>query len=193
MSQNLARRLRSLEILDDLQTLSNMGMAVDAAAGENQRLMLETYRHHARVGEFDHLRQFLDPDAFAIDVGANVGQYALKLAAECRKCVVIEPIHELAWLGDALPPNCLFYNVAAGAKEGLGTLTIPIEAGQPRYPLATLGDSYDGREGITQETPVRTLDSILAECCADERIGFIKIDVEGGETAVIQGLSLIHI
>ena len=49
MPQDLVRRLRSLEILDDLQTLSDLGMAVDTTAGENQRLMLETYRHHARV------------------------------------------------------------------------------------------------------------------------------------------------
>ena len=187
MPQDLVRRLRSLEILDDLQTLSDLGMAVDTTAGENQRLMLETYRHHARVGEFDHLRQFIDPQAIAIDVGANVGQYAIKLAAECRKCVVIEPIHELAWLEEALPPNCLFFNVAAGAGEGLERLTIPVEEGHARYPLATLGDFYDGEEAIQQETAVRPLDSILQECCPDERVGFIKIDVEGEETAVIEG------
>jgi FkbM family methyltransferase len=187
MSQDLARRLRSLEILDDLQTLSNMGMAVDTAAGENQRLKLETYRHHARVGEFDHLRQFIDPQAIAVDVGANFGQYSLKLAAGCRKCVVIEPNHDLAWLGEALPPNCLFFNAAAGAEDGVGTLTIPIEDGQPLYPLATLGDFYETEEAIQQETAVRSLDSMLDDCCPDQRVGFIKIDVEGMESAVIAG------
>jgi FkbM family methyltransferase len=187
LSQDLARRLRSLEILEDLQTLSNLGMPVDVAAGENRRLMLETYRHHARVGEFDHLRQFIDPQAISIDVGANVGQYALKLAAESHKCLVIEPIHDLTWLEEVLPPNCQFFSAAAGAEDGVGTLTIPIEEGQPRYPLATLGDFYDAGEIMQQETAVRSLDSILDECCPDERVGFIKIDVEGMESAVIEG------
>ena len=187
VAQNLARRLRSLEILDDLQKLSNLGLPVDAAASENQRLMLETYRHLARVGEFDHLRQFIDPAAISVDIGANIGQYALKLAAESRKCVVIEPIQELVWLEEALPSNCFFVNVAAGAEEGLGTMTIPVEEGQPRYPLATLGDFYNRQEVIQQETAVRTVDNILEDCCAGERVGFIKIDVEGMESAVIQG------
>ena len=101
--------------------------------------------------------------------------------------MVIEPIHELAWLEEALPPNCLFFNVAAGAGEGLERLTIPVEEGHARYPLATLGDFYDGEEAIQQETAVRPLDSILHDCCPVERVGFIKIDVEGQETAVIQG------
>lgn len=181
------RRVRSLEILDDLQTLSGMGMTVEAAADENQKLMFETYRHNARIGEFDHLRQFIDPGAISVDVGANYGQYALKLAAESRKCVVIEPIKELVWLDDALPSNCVFYNVAAGAEEGSGTLAIPVEDGQQTFALATLGDSYDGQDVVLQETPIRALDGILQECCADERVGFIKIDVEGQESAVIQG------
>jgi hypothetical protein len=69
----------------------------------------------------------------------------------------------------------------------MGTLTIPIEEGQPRYPLATLGDFYDGGKIMQQETAVRSLDSMLEECCPDERVGFIKIDVEGAEAAVIEG------
>ena len=187
MSQSLTRRIRSLEILDDLQTLSDMGMAVEAPADKNQKTMLEIYRHNARIGEFDHLRQFIDPQAISVDVGANYGQYALKLAAESRKCVVVEPILELAWLEGALPPNCFFFNGALGAEEGQGTLAIPVENGQQSFALATLGDSYEDQEVVLQQTPVRTLDSILAECCPGERVGFIKIDVEGQETAVLHG------
>jgi FkbM family methyltransferase len=187
MKQDLARRLRSLEIINNLQSLSALGFPVDAAASANQRLMLESYRYHARIGEFDHLDQFLDPQAIAIDVGANIGQYALKLAAECRKCVVIEPIQELAWLQGALPANCLFFNVAAGAGEGVGTLAIPIQEGQKQLPLATLGDSNFAQEIFEQQSHIRPLDSILHECCPDDRVGFIKIDVEGFEEAVLMG------
>ena len=181
------RRVRSLAILDDLQTLAGMGMAVETAADKNTKLMLEAYRHNARIGEFDHLRQFIDSRAISVDVGANYGQYAVKLAAESRKCVAVEPIKELAWLEHALPPNSIFYNVAAGAEVGIGTLAIPVEDGQQTFALATLGDSYSEQEVVLQETPIRTLDGILLECCADERVGFIKIDVEGQESAVIQG------
>jgi FkbM family methyltransferase len=187
MAQELARRLRSLEIIDDLQSLSSLGFPVESPVNENQRLMLETYRYQARIGEFDHLRQFLDPGAIAVDVGANNGQYALKLAAECRKCVAVEPIQELAWLAEALPRNCLFFNVAAGAAEGVGTLAIPIQEGQKQLPLASMSDVFGDAEVFEQETPIRSLDNILHECCPDERVGFIKIDVEGFEEAVLKG------
>jgi FkbM family methyltransferase len=187
VKQDLARRLRSLEIIDNLQSLSALGFPVDAGAAANQRLMLESYRYHARIGEFDHLDQFLDPQAIAVDVGANIGQYALKLTADCRKCVIIEPIRELAWLEEALPANCLFFNVAAGAGEGTGTLTIPVQEGQKQLPLATLGDVDFAKEIFEQRTRIRPLDSILDECCPDERVGFIKIDVEGFEEAVLTG------
>jgi FkbM family methyltransferase len=183
----LARRLRSLEIIDNLQSLSDLGFPVGESAAANQRLMLEAYRYHARIGEFDHLDQFLDPGAIAVDVGANIGQYALKLAAECRNCVVIEPIHELAWLEEALPSNCLFFNIAAGSGESAGKLTIPIQEGQKQLPLATLGDVEFAQDIFEQETLVRPLDRILQECCPHERVGFIKIDVEGFEGQVIRG------
>lgn len=187
MSQALLRRVRSLEILDDLQSLAEMGMQVEETADKNHNLMLDSYRYNARVGEFDHLLQFIDPAAISVDVGANYGQYAVKLAAQSRQCVVIEPIQELAWLEQTLPPNCTFYNVAAGAADGQGTLSIPVIEGEPQFALATFGDYFADQEALLQETPIRALDSLLQECCPDERVGFIKIDVEGEETAVIQG------
>ncbi len=187
MGQNLQRRLRSLEIIDDLQTLADMGMQLTPPADENSSTMVDAYRHQARLGEFDNIGQFLDPQAVSVDIGANYGQYALKLAAGTRQCVVVEPNQALAWLAGALPPNCHFYNVAAGAGPGTAVLTIPVRQELPQFGLATLGDQYAGQEMVQQETPVRALDEMLAECCPDERVGFIKIDVEGAETAVLQG------
>jgi FkbM family methyltransferase len=187
MTKDLTRRFRSLEIIDDLQSLSNLGLPVESPVDENQRLMLDTYRYYQRVGEFDHLRQFLDPQAIAVDIGANIGQYALKLAAQCRKCVVIEPVQDLAWLGEALPANCVFFNVATGKEEKIGSLTIPVAEGQEQYALATMNDLYFNEEVVQQLTPVRPLDNILNECCPEERVGFIKIDVEGNEADVLEG------
>ncbi len=187
MSQALLRRVRSLEILDDLQRLAELGMPVQKTADKNHALMLEGYRYNARIGEFDHLRQFVDPQAISVDIGANRGQYALTLAAQSSQCIVIEPIQALAWLAQTLPPNCLFFNLAAGAADGQGTLSIPLIEGRPEFALATFGSYYADQETRNQETPVRALDSLLQECCPDERVGFVKIDVEGEETAVIQG------
>lgn len=185
--QNLTRRVRSLAIIEDLQALSALGVDVESTAGGHLQWLLDSYRHNARLGEFDQLHHFVDPQAIAVDVGANRGQYALKLAAMSHKVVVIEPVAELAWLGEVLPPNCTFYNVAAAAENGRQPLTIPNRDGEPALSLATLGDYYAGEETAVQETTVRTLDSLLADCCPDERVGFIKIDVEGQETTVIAG------
>jgi FkbM family methyltransferase len=186
VSANLARRVRALSILNDLQTLAALGTAVEAPLGHTAEV-LDAYRYHARLGEFDHLAPYLVPDAVSVDVGANFGQYALKLAANCRSCIVIEPQPDLAWLGQALPPNCRFRAAAAGADRGQALLKTPYRNGEKAYGLATLGDNYDAEKRDEQPVPVMPLDDILLELCPDEQVGLIKIDVEGTEASVLSG------
>jgi FkbM family methyltransferase len=182
------RRNRELAIEQDLERLKALGVKLDDAADEETQRMYGAYRYCAMSGEFDQLPLFLKPHSASIDVGANVGQYALKLAANTRRCLVIEPAKEQAWLEEALPPNCSFVNLAAGGVDGSATLRIPVIDGDRVPGLSTLTeDALEGADYIEQPTQVRTLDGLVAEMFGDEKIGFIKIDVEGYELQVLEG------
>jgi FkbM family methyltransferase len=182
------RRIRELVIEQDLVRLKALGVELDDADDNGIQKTLGAYRYCAMSGEFDHLPLFLKPHAASIDVGANVGQYALKLAANTKRCLVIEPAKEQAWLEEVLPPNCSFVNLAAGSADGSATLRIPVIDGDRVPGLSTLTeDALEGADCIEQPTQVRTLDGLVAEMFGDEEIGFIKIDVEGYEIQVIEG------
>lgn len=181
----MLRRLRSLAVVSDLQRLGELGLDPAASADAQQAFMLDLYRANALAGQFDHLPLFVDPDKLAVDVGANAGQYALKLACLCPKVLVIEPAPELAWLEQRLPRNCVFRAVAAGDGLGTAVLRTPLRDGQPQSGRATL-TAYNGAHEA-REVSVQTVDALLDECCPGAAVGFFKIDAEGWSTAVLRG------
>ena len=121
----MQRRLRSLAVVSDLQRLGELGLDPAASADAQQAFALDLYRANALAGQFDHLPLFVDPAKLSVDVGANAGQYALKLACLCPSVLVIEPAPALAWLARLLPRTCVFRGVAAGAEGGHGRAAHP--------------------------------------------------------------------
>jgi FkbM family methyltransferase len=136
--------------------------------------------------EADHLAAMVDPARAAVDVGANVGKYAFRLARLTPTVHAFEPHLSLAKkIKRALPNNVVVYAVAASNETGRGALSFPIIAGGRSLALASLEESALDRVATPVETvtvPVSKLDDILAE-----PVGFIKIDVEGHELAVLEG------
>lgn len=127
------------------------------------------------------------PGAVALDIGANTGLYTHWLLRRARLVVAVEPIPGLGRLlarrfaaavrdGRLIVENC-----ALGNEDGSATLHVPDgrEALSALHPL----DGYANADRIT--VPVYRLDSL--ESIKALRIGFIKIDVEGFESAVIEG------
>lgn len=184
--------IRKLIIKQERLRLKSLGVNFEAMSEEAKR-SYNIYCNKSLAGEFDHISLFVERDAASIDVGTSWGQYAIKLAATTKKCLAIEPVRQLSWVGKGLPPNCIFLNAAAGELEGDATLRIPIKDGNEAHAYATLADvkSMFGKECVRQHTEVRTLDSICDEYLPGERVGFIKIDVEGFETQVIKGGKLL--
>ncbi|WP_342361966.1 FkbM family methyltransferase [Terrarubrum flagellatum] len=144
------------------------------------------HRHMRRFGR-DEIEAFvLDlivPSGHeAIDVGANWGVYARKLAPLCDRVHCFEPNPELAAiLQRTLPSNCIVEQAAASDKSGESTLFLPLDASRVVDGLASLNPP----PGMNLAAiPVRTksLDAFI-----DRPIGFIKIDVEGAEMAVLAG------
>ena len=135
------------------------------------------------------LEQRIRPGMRVIDIGANLGLYTLLLSRLVEKSgmvVAFEPDPELF---AALETNCRvnsainvkLCNLAAGARSGSMTLARSlINAGDNRMAGVASGST------LTREVAVRaaTVDEIVDGCQVD----FIKIDVQGWEGEVFEGM-----
>lgn len=131
-----------------------------------------------------------------IDVGANRGQYALRLrAAGWRGPILsIEPIAalraELAALAAGDPAWEVLPAMAVGAVDGEVTLEVSAESDMsstlPQSALLrTISPSSAIRERV--QVPQRRLDGLLAD--RPWRRMLVKVDVQGAEPAVLAGLT----
>lgn len=144
-------------------------------------------RKHLRRGdpELRLLPAVVPPNRIAIDVGANKGVYTQVLAGLCRHVHAFEPNPKMFGVlsrSGALPSNATAYPVALSDVDGKAELIIPVHKGHfsDQHPSLSPRKKTDGHGVVQVQT--RTLDSY-----GFTDVGFIKIDVEGFETAVVQG------
>lgn len=140
--------------------------------------------------ELRQLQRLLSPGDVFIDVGANVGLYALKaarLVGPTGRVLALEPgaeahghltanlaLNDFAW-AEAM-------KVAASDRAGEAVLHhVPLGNDPQAFSLIA---NDRAEEGETVET--LTLDSLIDRCGLD-RVDLIKIDVEGAEPLVIAG------
>lgn len=137
------------------------------------------------------MRRYLKPGMTMIDIGANIGHYAMVAAQAVGPggCVVaFEPEPEnFAALRANLALNGLDWaraeNLALGAAAGELTLHRD-EANRGGHSLARANVQRDAG-GTTVR--VQTLDAYATAHLSGARIGFIKIDVQGAEAQVLEG------
>ena len=135
--------------------------------------------------------RYLNPGMTMIDIGANIGHYAMvaaRVIGAAGKVVAFEPEPEnYAALAANLKLNELVRttaeNLALGAAPGALTLYRD-DANRGGHSLAAANVQ---RAGAGTQVRVTTLDAYAAEKLKGRRIGFIKIDVQGAEAQVIQG------
>lgn len=134
------------------------------------------------------------PGATVVDVGANYGYYSLllaDLAGPDGRVHAVEPNPDAAaLLSRSLALNgfsgrSVVEQVALGAAEGEATLFVP--DGEPKNAALAAGEEIE-RPGKRCLVRVRSLDEMIGP---DARIDFIKIDAEGGEEAIIDGMEHI--
>lgn len=144
-------------------------------------------RFYGRYGEVElHLLEFLcQRDKDAIDVGANDGSYVHYLRRHARRVIAFEPMPSLA---DALRAKFRhgvdIRSIALSDGAGTVELHMPVVDGVTVTGCSTVSPTasatYPDHRAI--EVPMATLDSVY-----DGQVGFIKIDVEGHEQAVLDG------
>ena len=147
--------------------------------------------------ELGMLQAMIPPGSTTVDVGANVGDFSRRLSQLSKGGLVIAvepqsmPRSVLTMAGFfKKASNILVVPVALGDTHGLTVLSVPIKAkGNIGIGLAHIGDAADfsGRFDVKKElVSLTTLDALMARIDAGP-VSFIKIDVEGGELAVLRG------
>ncbi|MBQ1088055.1 FkbM family methyltransferase [Streptomyces sp. B93] len=120
----------------------------------------------------------------AVDVGGWYGPWTRRLAGRSRRVVTVEPVPHLARLLTATtPPHVHVVQAAAADRPGTARLWLPPDD--------------TGRRGVSSlvrrdihahavEVPVVALDDLGLK-----EVGFIKIDVDGSELAVLRGATAL--
>ncbi|MFQ3534367.1 MAG: FkbM family methyltransferase [Aggregatilineales bacterium] len=154
---------------------------------------LRQRRHAVRTRAF--YRQFIRPNDLVFDVGANVGSRTAVFLALGARVLAIEPQTEcMAQLKARFGghPRAAFYLGGVSAQQGELELHLSTVNATSSFSTEWIErlKSRPGWEGhrwyATQKVPVTTLDALIAEHGLPS---FIKIDVEGYELPVLQGLS----
>lgn len=144
------------------------------------------YRVQRAIGglepEFLLLPQLVARDTVALDIGANMGVYSYALSRLANYVHAFEPqaacCEVIASWAAGRPVTV--HNVGVGSASGELVLHVPIIDGRGVGTRASFTSIEGPRTDIT--VPIITIDGLGLE-----RVGFIKIDVEGFEHDVLTG------
>ncbi len=155
------------------------------------------YRDSARTARMDKLNaQFIAPGGLAFDIGAHIGDRAGSFLRLGASVVVVEPqprVFRALRLLYGKTDNVALRCEAVGAKPG--TISLFVNSDNPTITTASpalISAARDAALWRGQEwdseicVPVTTLDHLIAAHGVPD---FIKIDVEGFEADVLDGLT----
>lgn len=142
------------------------------------------------VEERDDVRlvaSLCDTDRVSIDIGADVGEFSIAMAAASRSVIAFEPrpaqARDLVTMFEAADARVRVEAVALSAQAG--SIAMRVLADDPGRSTIEGGNQLADEDGSVVETiqvPVKRLDDLHLD-----NIGCIKVDVEGHELAVLQG------
>jgi FkbM family methyltransferase len=162
-----------------------MALASHAARFMSPRIFVPLVARQYRYfePELRHLDEFVPPDRAAVDVGVWWGPWTYLLAKRVPRVDSFEPNPDLvSALTEAMPANVHLHGVALGDIAGEAGLWIPPGGvgTEGRATLEAFRRPATGGRMVSVQT--ERLDSFQLH-----DVGFIKIDVEGHEFAVLRG------
>ena len=137
-----------------------------------------------------YLKSILKEGSTFIDIGANIGSYSLvasKLVGDNGKVFAFEPVDKIFTSLKKTISNNSIYNIDLIKKIVTNKVS--------EFNIYISDDSNSGRSTILENEEMEkfevvesiTLDKFIEEVNID-RIDFIKIDVEGAELSVLEGM-----
>lgn len=123
-----------------------------------------------------------------LDVGANIGNHALVIAEHCKSLIAFEPV---PFIFELLQRNIAtnHLNNAEAVNAGLSNEAMNRNIFIPDF--GNLGcSSLEAMDAEVTEVAIKTLigDDFLQLNHPEKQIDFIKMDVEGHESAALEGL-----
>ncbi|MCU1242674.1 MAG: hypothetical protein JWO71_3400 [Candidatus Acidoferrum typicum] len=150
------------------------------------------------IGVTETLWRLTDPGDLAIDAGANIGYTASILGRRVGpkgKVICFEPHPDVfdslqenveAWKKDSKCGSFVLYQAALGAENGSASLHTNDWFLTNRGTAWVSNNSEATPDHRIIDVPIRNLDSLVSE---DETIGVLKMDVQGSELGVLQGMT----
>ncbi|MGH3971324.1 MAG: FkbM family methyltransferase, partial [Mycobacterium sp.] len=142
------------------------------------RILQELGKSHS---EMRLVRLLCDPDRVSLDIGADVGEFAIAMLGSSRSVIAFEPrptqASSLEAMFGAVGAAVRVEAVAVSDQPGATTMRV-VESAPGLSTIDTdntLNDA-DGGRVATIEVPVVRLDDLRLS-----QVGFVKIDVEGHE------------
>lgn len=140
--------------------------------------------------EYALLDNWLRPGDWAVDIGANVGHYTLKmseLVGAQGRVLAFEPVPDTFYLLTANVQQCRYANVslinaAASDRHGTFGMQVPIEEGMRNFYRASI---------VEGNADVAVLTIPLDDLLRPGALRVVKIDVEGHERSVLEGMQAL--
>lgn len=157
------------------------------------RRQIETEQFHLADYEMAALRKLLRPGDWVLDIGANVGHYAVacsRLVGPQGRVVAFEPVPDTFAL---LCSNCMaiddrnitLFNAAASDRTASRGMSIPMYA-------TGLRRSTEAHFSGDEEThDVWVYSMAVDDLSWPSRVALVKIDTEGHEMTVLRGMTRI--
>lgn len=154
-------------------------------SGTEIYVLNEIYREHL----YDKIADFVpSPGSTVVDVGANVGMFAVHQARRGARVYAFEPNPDCfrrlskAVIANGMTARISIFNYAIGATIGIGALQIP----NNRTVLGSVIPCDAGTMAPAAAVSITSLDHMLP-ALGVLKVDLLKIDTEGFEIEVLQG------
>lgn len=162
--------------------------------GLSKELVEHGTREQASV---DYVKKIVKSNWTIIDIGANLGYYALLEARLGGFVHAVEPIkRSFETLNKSIEvngyKNIKAYHLAIGDQDGIKDIAVSCRKNwSTMVDMKTVTDKYKGQfagfsKGITEKVETQTLDSFV-KINKIGQIHFVRMDVEGYEVEIIKG------
>jgi len=139
--------------------------------------------------EYNMLHNVISPGDWVFDIGANVGYYTKRfsdIVGPCGRVIAFEPVPTTFSLLSAnvqlfTHSNVSLINLAVSNKMDIVSMSMPkFSTGLINYCEANISSAAD--------CALSVLTIALDSLCINQRIALVKIDVEGHESFVLEGM-----
>lgn len=192
LQKDVVRNLRNVLVSDPLVSVEEFKgvFSIDRRSDIFERIVIDGLYEPDLVR---YCKQYLISDKDVLDIGANIGFYAVMFAKNIhgRRVLAVEPTRNAL---ERLRKNIALNHVEdrvivfeGAVSDKAGKVTMSVIPGKEEYSCVGVMEhpSIVKEQYVSEEVASITVDELVAQYDLDP--GFMKVDVEGGEHLVFSG------